>query len=258
MKKLLFAACVLFALLLCSAWADQTVTTEHFELTLSDSWYPIGSNYLDANLSALQMQEQPMVGYSEATLDANSNAGILAFRKVFIDTLDVDVAIHQEPLTVAGKPSVLYYFKDNYGYNEFYTFTWGDETMCVVIYIDKNDAAAKNNFLSIVSTLRRKDAAPAATQAPAGKAVEVPNGEWVVGKGIPVGNYSVRYAGVAGGGMVFQVWRSAVGDYSNNGLIYNELVTADSPLGRIELRSGYVVVIKNGPALFGYPIKLGF
>lgn len=259
MKKLFTVACVLCALLLCSAWADQTISTDHFEMDLPGHWLDLSPLYINDDHAVLDFEEFPFADYSEAFMDTNAEFVVTMFKEGFIkNTSDYGGNLRSEPMEVAGKPSALITYTTKAGNTQYAAFAWTDEVIGFMVYADLYTTTPKENFIALASTMRRKGDAPAATQPPSGRAVEIPNGEWIVGKGIPVGDYSVRYAGVRGGGMAFQVWRSAVGDYSNNGLIYNELVTADSPLGRISLNSGYIVVIKNGPALFGYPIKPGF
>ena len=90
---------------------------------------------------------------------------------------------------------------------------------------------------------------------PEWKEVEVPAGTWTVGRDIPAGAYCVK---IAGNGMVnVSVWKKAPKDYSNNGLVYNELISEGSPYGRMELQEGWIVEI-GFPVIFTPPISLGF
>ena len=89
---------------------------------------------------------------------------------------------------------------------------------------------------------------------PEWKEVAVPAGTWVVGKDIPAGSYCIKsekgYVNVT-------VWRKVKDDYSNNGLVYNELIKPESPLGKIELEDGFILDLGR-PVVFTPPMSLGF
>lgn len=90
---------------------------------------------------------------------------------------------------------------------------------------------------------------------PEWKEVEVPAGTWTVGRDIPAGAYCVKISGSRMANV--SVWKNAPKDYSNNGLIYNELISDGSPYGRMELQEGWIVEI-GFPVIFTPPISLGF
>lgn len=89
---------------------------------------------------------------------------------------------------------------------------------------------------------------------PEWKEVTVPAGTWSIGKDIPAGSYSIK---TEKGKVNVCVWKKAVDDYSNNGLAYNELISPDSPLGRVELKEGWILDIGK-PIVFAPPLSLGF
>ena len=90
---------------------------------------------------------------------------------------------------------------------------------------------------------------------PEWKEVTVPAGTWVVGQDIPEGVYSIRnntkqYVN-------FSVWREEKDNYSNNGLVYNELIKGGDSFGRIELKTGWIFV-SGYQLVFTLPVSLGF
>lgn len=90
---------------------------------------------------------------------------------------------------------------------------------------------------------------------PEWKEVTVPAGTWVVGQDIPEGVYSIRnntkqYVN-------FSVWREEKDNYSNNGLVYNELIKGGDSFGRIELKTGWIFV-SGYQLVFTPPVSLGF
>ena len=89
---------------------------------------------------------------------------------------------------------------------------------------------------------------------PEWKEVKVPAGTWVIGKDIPEGCYCVK---AEAGKVNVSVWRKEPQDYSNNGMVYNELVSPDSPYGRMDLKEGWVLEIGK-PVIFTPPLSLGF
>lgn len=94
---------------------------------------------------------------------------------------------------------------------------------------------------------------------PEWKEVEVPQGEWRVGQDIPAGEYSVSYNGTAkNGGLAFQVWRKAVDEFSDKGLVYNNVISYGAPIGKVVLEEGWIVIIKHSPAKFAPPLSLDF
>ena len=90
---------------------------------------------------------------------------------------------------------------------------------------------------------------------PEWKEVTVPAGTWVVGQDIPEGVYCInnntkQYVN-------FTVWRKEKDNYSNNGLVYNELIKGGDSFGRIELKTGWIFVSGN-QLVFTPPVSLGF
>ena len=88
---------------------------------------------------------------------------------------------------------------------------------------------------------------------PEWREVTVPSGEWVVGKDIPAGEYSVSSGS---GGAYINVTRPKGKSYD---LIVNQGVTStDNAIGRVNLKDGDVVTVKHGSLIFAPPISLGF
>ena len=90
---------------------------------------------------------------------------------------------------------------------------------------------------------------------PEWKEVTVPAGTLVVGQDIPEGVYCIkndtnRYVN-------FTVWRKEMDNYSNNGLVYNELIKGGDSFGRIELKTGWIFV-SGYQLVFTPPVSLGF
>ena len=89
---------------------------------------------------------------------------------------------------------------------------------------------------------------------PEWKEVTVPAGTWLIGRDIPAGAYSLRptsgYSNVT-------VWKNEPGDYSDRGMVYNELIGEDSPYGRMELKEGWTIEFGNS-IIFAPPVQLGF
>lgn len=90
---------------------------------------------------------------------------------------------------------------------------------------------------------------------PEWKEVTVPAGTWIVGQDIPAGSYCMKPAGK--GKVNITVWKKAVHDYSNNGLIYNELISQDSPYGKMTLQDGQIIEFGSA-IIFAPPASLGF
>ena len=88
---------------------------------------------------------------------------------------------------------------------------------------------------------------------PEWKQVTVPPGTWRVGDDIPAGYYSITTSDRA----YVCVWLRNKDDFSDNGLYYNEILTADKPCGKIILKTGMLVVTDN-PVIFAPPMSLGF
>lgn len=262
MKKLLIVVCLLFPLLLFAAQADQTVQTDHFEADLPGEWISLGAMYLSSEKAVLDFEEFPFEGYSEASMDANSEVIVTLFAEGFVKNMaDYGDNLRSEPLEVAGKPSALITFTNISGRDQYVACTWGEEVIGYMVYLDLYGDTPMDDFVNILSSLRKKDDTKAAVgdNAAAKKEVTVPAGEWVVGKDIPAGEYSIKYGGrYSNGGISFVVWRRAVSEYSNHGLICNQVVSNASPIGKLSLEDGNIVVIKNGPAVFGPPVSLGF
>lgn len=89
---------------------------------------------------------------------------------------------------------------------------------------------------------------------PEWKEVKVPAGTWIIGKDIPAGCYCIK---AETGKVNVSVWRKEPQDYSNNGLVYNELISPESAYGRMELKEGWIFEIGK-PVIFTPPISLGF
>lgn len=264
MKKLLFAVCVLCALLLCSAWADQTISTDHFELDIPDGSTKIGSYYATPDKAVIQLEELAATGFSEYYLDLKYDVVLENFLKGLLMGRE-DMDYQQESIVAAGKQSTLFYFIDDYGNDEYYTFSWAEESLCLFGYGEKCNPNSKQRFLSMLAGFRQKGTQPPANastitrnKTASGRSVTVPQGTWIVGKDIPANQYSIQYPDHDGGALSLTVWREKEGDYSNDGLVCACVVSEKSPMGRITLESGYIVVIKNSPAIFSSPMSLGF
>lgn len=93
---------------------------------------------------------------------------------------------------------------------------------------------------------------------PEWKGTKVPKGVWVVGEDIPAGYYAIELQDRRDSCFI-GVWGFAVNDYSTNGgLIYSDLLYTSAPvLGKIELRSGWVLEIGN-PVILKPVEKLAF
>lgn len=90
---------------------------------------------------------------------------------------------------------------------------------------------------------------------PEWKEVEVPAGSWTVGVDIPEGAYSLT--NYSKNSVHFSVWRKEFEDYSNDGLIYNELLRLGTSYGKIELKKGWVINF-GSPIVFAPPASFGF
>ena len=87
---------------------------------------------------------------------------------------------------------------------------------------------------------------------PEWKETEVPAGQWVVGEDIPAGTYSITCATHA----LVRVWKKAVNDYSNSGLLFNQAVKKET-IGKISLEAGWIFDT-SGVVIFAPPQSLGF
>lgn len=89
---------------------------------------------------------------------------------------------------------------------------------------------------------------------PEWKEVTVPAGDWVVGTDIPAGSYGIRNDSST---VNLSVWKREVNDYTDNGLLYNELIRKGGTFGKIILKDGWIVSI-GSPLVFTPPLSLGF
>ena len=101
--------------------------------------------------------------------------------------------------------------------------------------------------------LQKKIAAEIMTR-PEWKKVEVPVGVWRIGEDIPAGTYCIISNESS---TLVQVWRNAINDYSDHGLIYNEVISSSSPYGKMILEDGWIFTA-NDPVIFSPPMSLGF
>ena len=131
--------------------------------------------------------------------------------------------------------------------------------ICVLLLVCMTTFAAAESMdlsgLSFDDLVKLRDQVNAEIiSRPEWKEVNVPAGTWIVGKDIPAGSYSIKSEK---GKVHVAVWRKAIDDYSDNGLVYNELIDPDSPLGKIELQDGWILDIGK-PVVFTPPQSLGF
>lgn len=89
---------------------------------------------------------------------------------------------------------------------------------------------------------------------PEWKKATVPGGEWVVGVDIPAGTYSITPVSSSS---LIQIWRKAIDNYNNNGLVFNQNVKQKDPIGRIVLEAGWIFTNSNA-VIFTPPVSLGF
>ena len=87
---------------------------------------------------------------------------------------------------------------------------------------------------------------------PEWKETEVPAGQWVVGEDIPAGTYSITCTSHA----LVRVWKKAVNDYSNSGLLFNQAIKKET-IGKISLEAGWIFDT-SGVVIFAPPQSLGF
>lgn len=86
------------------------------------------------------------------------------------------------------------------------------------------------------------------------KEVEVPIGDWIVGKHIPAGEYTVKPVDYAR----FEVYESEDKDYRSS-VFYDSISKRDNQtIGRIELLDGYVVQVSRGAVIMSRFVGLGF
>ena len=91
---------------------------------------------------------------------------------------------------------------------------------------------------------------------PEWKEVKVPAGEWVVGKDIPAGSYSIVIP--KGGSVVIHLWGAAIGDYkTNGGMRISDYLKEGQDIGKIELYEGNVLEL-GSPIILAPPVSLGF
>lgn len=90
---------------------------------------------------------------------------------------------------------------------------------------------------------------------PEWKEVEVPAGNWRIGEDIPEGTYCLTPKEFS----AIQVWRENHMDYGDDrlGLLFNQFVYADSPIGSLQLKAGWLLHISN-PVIFTPKQGLGF
>ena len=88
---------------------------------------------------------------------------------------------------------------------------------------------------------------------PEWKAVTVPAGQWKVGEDIPAGSYSISVEEKS----LVNVWKKAPQDFSDNGMLFNEIIQPESPYGKMVLETGWIVT-NSKPIIFSPPISLGF
>ena len=88
---------------------------------------------------------------------------------------------------------------------------------------------------------------------PEWKEVEVPLGQWVVGKDIPAGTYRIYAPKQA----LINVWKVAPEDFSNGGLLVNQIIPKGSEFGRLVLEEGWVFTTSK-TVIFTPPASLGF
>ncbi len=87
---------------------------------------------------------------------------------------------------------------------------------------------------------------------PEWKETEIPAGQWIVGEDIPAGTYCIKPVKKA---PLVTVWKKAVYDYSNNGLVFNEVLREQ--FGKLKLEAGWIFNADE-PVIFSPPVSLGF
>lgn len=88
---------------------------------------------------------------------------------------------------------------------------------------------------------------------PEWKEVEVPLGQWKVGTDIPAGTYRIYAPKQA----LINVWKKAPKDYSNDGMLINQIIPAGTEFGRLVLEEGWIFTTTK-PVIFSPPASLGF
>ena len=89
---------------------------------------------------------------------------------------------------------------------------------------------------------------------PEWKEVKVPAGQWKVGEDIPAGTYCLK---ALESSVLIVIWRYEIDNYSNDGLVFNEVIRGGEQYGKLTLQDGWIVVIDD-PILFTPPVSLGF
>lgn len=127
-------------------------------------------------------------------------------------------------------------------------------TLLVVCMIIPVAAAEDLSSLSYDQLVELRDQISAEiVSRPEWKEVEVPLGQWVVGKDIPAGTYRIYAPKQA----LINVWKVAPEDYSNGGLLVNQIIRAESEFGRLVLEEGWVFTTTK-TVIFTPPASLGF
>ena len=81
----------------------------------------------------------------------------------------------------------------------------------------------------------------------------IPAGQWVIGKDIPAGTYSIRTDKLVG----VTVWRKEVQNFTNGGMVFNELIDENNPYGKLKLETGWILEISL-PITLAPPAALTF
>ena len=88
---------------------------------------------------------------------------------------------------------------------------------------------------------------------PEWKSTEVPAGQWIVGEDIPAGTYSITPVSSA----LVCVWKKEVNNYADNGLLFNQVLKSNKPMGKLKLENGWIFDT-SGAVIFAPAATLGF
>lgn len=165
MKKLLFAVCVLCALLLCSAYADMQVETDHFVVNLPGDWDKYTRTYIKRS-TILEIHE--VKADDDETMDANTDATLERMCNITKAHDDYKYNLRTEPLEVCGKPSTLITFDTGARLKNpdaYVVYTWSDGALLYLVYEDFHADDPLGDLHALLDGIQSK-AALAAQLAP--------------------------------------------------------------------------------------------
>lgn len=157
MKKMVFVLCFSLLMLSSVALADQTLKTDHFEITFSDAWTK-EDTYCHNGTAIMSMTEVAMNGYSASDMEDKSLAlAEAAMQAFFVKSENYDGSYEIIPVKIDGKNSaIIAYAVKQYGFRftQYAALCWADNWMGIAIYGDLGALQPFEDFIQILTTFK--------------------------------------------------------------------------------------------------------